>query len=290
MSESQMSLKEFSLNNGQKIASLGFGTWELDTEAVCVPAVTQALETGYRVIDTAARYMNEQFVGKALAESGMKRDEYHVTTKVWVTDFGYEQTLRAFDKSLKKLNLDYVDLYLLHWPVEGFTDSWKALEKLQEEGLTKAIGVCNFEIDHLQTLAAGANIKPVLNQVETHPLFQQRDLRDYLQEQDILLEAWSPLGRGDANLLTNPALKKIADEHNKDVGQVILRWHLQRGTLAIPRSSKPTRVASNFQIFDFVLNDDQMATINALDTNKRSAGDPKDPEWIAKLMSMPIPD
>ncbi len=290
MSESHMSLKEFSLNNGQKIASLGFGTWELDTEAVCVPAVTQALESGYRVIDTAARYMNEAFVGKALAQSGLKREDYHLTTKVWVTDFGYEQTLRAFEKSLKKLNLDYVDLYLLHWPVEGFRESWKALEKLQDEGLTKAIGVCNFEIDHLQALQAVANTKPVINQVETHPLFQQRDLLSYLQEQEILLEAWSPLGRGDSTLLTNPVLQEIATAHQKDVGQIILRWHLQRGTLAIPRSSKPTRVASNFQIYDFELSQEQMAAINALDTNQRSAGDPKDPEWIAKLMSMPIPD
>lgn len=285
-----MSLKTFTLNNGQTIPSLGFGTWELDKEEICVPAVTQALKTGYRVIDTAARYMNEAFVGKALAESGLKREHYHLTTKVWVTDFGYEQTLRAFDKSLKKLGLEYVDLYLLHWPVEGFRESWKALEKLQDEGLTKAIGVCNFEIDHLQALAASSNNKPVLNQVETHPLFQQRALLKYMNEQDILLEAWSPLGRGDATLLTNPVLQEIARSHSKDVGQVILRWHLQRGSLAIPRSSKPSRVESNFQIYDFELSDDQMAAINALDTNQRSAGDPKDPEWIAKLMSMPIPD
>ncbi len=285
-----MSLKTFSLNNGQTIASLGFGTWELDKEEVCVPAVTQALESGYRVIDTAARYMNEAFVGKALNQSGLKREDYHLTTKVWVTDFGYEQTLRAFDKSLRKLGMDYVDLYLLHWPVEGFRESWKALEKLQADGLTKAIGVCNFEIDHLQALAANSNSKPVLNQVETHPLFQQRDLLAYMNEQDILLEAWSPLGRGDASLLSNPALTDIATVHGKDVGQVILRWHLQRGTLAIPRSSKPSRVHSNFQIYDFELSDGQMAAINSLDTNQRSAGDPKDPEWIAKLMSMPIPD
>ena len=285
-----MSLKTFTLNNGQTIPSLGFGTWELAQEDVCVPAVLQALESGYRVIDTAARYMNEAFVGRALAESGLPRDAYHLTTKVWVTDFGYEQTLRAFDKSLKKLNVDYVDLYLLHWPVEGYQDSWRALEKLLEEGRSKAIGVCNFEIDHLETLAAKANIKPVLNQVETHPLFQQRTLLDYLNQHEILLEAWSPLGRGDANLLSNPVLTEIAQSHGKDVGQVILRWHLQRETLAIPRSSKPARVASNFQIYDFELDQNQMHAINALDTNQRSAGDPKDPEWIAKLMSMPIPD
>jgi len=266
------------LSNGVEIPYLGFGVFLVNDPTECEQSVLAAIKNGYRSIDTATRYENEEFVGNAIKAAGVPREELFITTKVWVTDFGYEETKKAFHESLKKLQLDYLDLYLIHWAAPGFEETWRALEDLYEEGLVRAIGVCNFQIHHFEKLAETAKITPMLNQVETHPLFQQVELRNYLAQHDIAHEAWAPLGQGKNGLFDSPALAEIAKKHNKTVAQVILRWHLDRDTIIIPKSVHEHRIIENADLFDFALDTDDIKTITSLDTNQRSFGNPDDIE------------
>lgn len=261
------------LHNGVKMPYFGLGVYKVEEGNEVIDSVKTALEVGYRAIDTAALYENEEGVGKAIKESGIPREEIFVTTKVWNTDHGYEKTLKAFDKSISKLGLDYVDLYLIHWPgKDTFIDTWRALEKLYRDGRVRAIGVSNFKPHHLQTLMEHSEEKPVINQVELHPYFQQKELREFCKQHDIVVEAWSPLGRGQ--VLDDPVLAEIGKKYGKTPAQVTLRWHLQNDIVIIPKSVTPSRIKENADIFDFELTAEDMEQIDQLDKNTRLFKDP----------------
>lgn len=265
------------LNNGLKMPQLGFGVWQVPNDEA-TPAVAKALEVGYRSIDTAKVYGNEAGVGKALSATDVAREDLFITTKVWNTDQGYENTLKAFDASLERLGLDYVDLYLIHWPTpkfDQFVDTYKAMEKLYKDGRVKAIGVCNFDIEHLQRLLDECDIVPAINQVECHPYLQQQELFDFCKRHDIHLEAWSPLMQG-GEVLKNAAVQKIASKHHKTPAQAILRWHLQVGHVVIPKSVTPTRIEENFNVFDFELDQEDMNQFQELDSNQRKGPKPSE--------------
>ncbi|WP_311775111.1 aldo/keto reductase [Alkalihalobacillus sp. TS-13] len=265
------------LNNGVKMPQLGFGVWQVEDEAA-VPAVKKSLEVGYRSIDTAAIYGNERGVGEALKQSGIRREELFITTKVWNSDQGFENTLRAFDESLDKLGLDYVDLYLIHWPTPEFdeyVETYKALEKLYHDGRVKAIGVCNFDQDHLQRLLDECEVTPVLNQIECHPFLAQTELKKFGRENGIYVEAWSPLMQG-GEVLKNEMIGELAKKYDKTPAQVIIRWHLQNDTIIIPKSVTPSRIEENFDVFDFELNLEEIEKINSLDRNERKGPKPSE--------------
>ncbi|MGW9672299.1 aldo/keto reductase [Streptomyces koyangensis] len=263
------------LNNGVQMPQLGFGVWQVpDDEAFT--AVGAALDAGYRSIDTAAAYGNEEGTGKAITRSGIPREELFVTTKLWNSDHGYDAALRAFDSSLEKLGLDHVDLYLIHWPLpakDTAVDTYKALEKIYSEGRARAIGVSNFLPEHLELLIDATSVIPAVNQIELHPHLQQRAAREYHAEQGITTEAWSPLGQGKG-LLEVPAVVAIARKHNVTPAQVVLRWHVQLGNVAIPKSVTPSRIVENIDIFSFELDEEDMAAIRALNEDRRLGPDP----------------
>ncbi|MDW9382727.1 aldo/keto reductase [Chryseobacterium sp. JV558] len=273
------------LNNGVNIPALGFGVWQMEDLKECENAVIKAIQSGYRMIDTAAIYQNETAVGAGVKNSGVNRDELFITSKVWVQDHGYEKAKSAFQRTLDRLQMDYLDMYLIHWPYGDFLGTWKALEELYKEGKIKAIGVCNFTIEKLEELKANSTVLPVINQIELHPVFQQKELQVYNRENNIITQPWSPLGNGNANLLSNPDLKAIAEKYGKTVAQVILRWHLQEGFVVIPKSVTPSRIEENFNVFDFELTEDEMNIVRSLDTGKRLFFDPKDPEWEQKMLN-----
>ncbi|MFJ2217114.1 aldo/keto reductase [Streptomyces sp. NPDC101062] len=262
------------LNNGVKIPQLGFGVFQVD-DAQTTDAVLAALETGYRSIDTAAVYGNEPGVGRALAASGVPRDELFVTTKLWNDDQGYDASLTAFDTSLAKLGLDQVDLYLIHWPTperDRYVDTWRALEKLLADGRTRAIGVSNFQPAHLQRLLDETGIVPAVNQIELHPGLQQAVLRDFHAQHDIATEAWSPLAQGA--LLKDATITEIARRLGRTPAQVVLRWHLQIGNIVIPKSATPARIRENFDVLGFELSADDLDALTALDRGMRTGPDP----------------
>ncbi len=263
------------LNNGVEMPQLGFGVWQVpDDEAE--RAVATALEAGYRSIDTAAIYGNEEGTGKAIAASGIARDELFVTTKLWNSDQGYDSTLRAFDASLAKLGLEFVDLYLIHWPLPAqgkAVDTYKAFEKIYSDGRARAIGVSNFLPEHLRLLTEETSVIPAVNQIELHPHLQQHEAREYHAEQGIATEAWSPLGQGKG-LLEVPAIVAIAQKHGRTPAQVVLRWHLQIGNVVIPKSVTPSRIAENIDVFGFSLDTEDMAAISALNEDRRLGPDP----------------
>ncbi|MCG7315928.1 aldo/keto reductase [Brevibacillus laterosporus] len=265
------------LHNGTKMPWFGIGVFKVEEGSELVSAVKSAIKHGYRSIDTAAIYGNETSVGQAIhegiQETNLPREDLFVTSKVWNADLGYEATLAAFETSLDKLGLEYLDLYLIHWPVKGkYKEAWRALEKLYKDGRVKAIGVSNFQIHHLQDLMEEAEIKPMINQVEFHPYLTQKELITFCRAHDIQMEAWSPLMQGQ--LLDNPVLQEIADKHGKTVAQVILRWDLQHGVITIPKSTKELRIVENASVFDFELTKEEMDRIDALNQNHRVGPDP----------------
>jgi methylglyoxal/glyoxal reductase len=261
------------LANGVEMPWFGLGVFKVQEGQEVVDSVKAAIKAGYRSIDTATVYGNEEGVGQAIRESGVAREELFITTKVWNNDQGYDSTLAAFDLSLSKLGLDYVDLYLVHWPIRAkYKDTWRALEKLYADGKVRAIGVSNFQIDHLEDLLTEANVKPMVNQVELHPLLSQLELREYCKAQGIQIEAWAPLAQG--HLLDNEVIADIAARHNKTLPQVILRWDLQNGIVTIPKSVKEERIIANADIFDFELSEDEISRINALNNNQRFGSHP----------------
>lgn len=265
------------LHNGVQMPWFGIGVFKVEEGPELVNAVKTAITHGYRSIDTAAIYGNEEGVGQGVREgiqqAGISREDVFVTSKVWNADLGYESTIAAYETSLNKLGLEYLDLYLIHWPVEGkYKEAWRALETLYKEGRVKAIGVSNFQIHHLEDLMKDAEIKPMVNQVEYHPRLTQKELQVFCQEHDIQLEAWSPLMQGQ--LLNHEVLQEIANNYNKSVAQVILRWDLQNGVITIPKSTKEHRIVENADVFDFELKEEDMKRIDDLNENYRVGPDP----------------
>ena len=267
------------LNDGQTMPQLGFGVWRVSNHEVG-PIVSEALEAGYRSIDTAAVYGNEEGVGEALRASSVPREELFITTKLWNNNHSYDAALSAFDQSLERLKLDFVDLYLIHWPVarsEAYLETWLALVKLRESGRARSIGVSNFTVAHLKRLIDETGVVPSVNQIELHPLFQQRELRVFHAGHGIATESWSPLGQG--TLVADETVVEIGRKHGKTPAQVILRWHLDNGLVAIPKSATPSRIRENIDIFDFKLDADDMSTLEALDDKAGRIG--PDPEFFA---------
>jgi methylglyoxal/glyoxal reductase len=261
------------LHNGVKMPWFGLGVFKVKEGSEVVESVKAAIKNGYKSIDTAAVYQNEEGVGQAIKEAGAPREELFITTKVWNADQGYESTLKAFETSMEKLGLEYLDLYLIHWPVaEKYNDTWKALEKLYKDGRVRAIGVSNFHIHHLKDLMANAEIKPMVNQVEYHPHLAQTELLEFCKAEGIQMEAWSPLKQGE--LLSEPTIREIADKHGKSPAQVILRWDLQNGVVTIPKSIKEHRIIENADIFNFELSAEDMDRLNSLNKNERVGPDP----------------
>ncbi|OBK76506.1 aldo/keto reductase [Mycobacterium sp. 1164985.4] len=270
-----MASPSITLNDGNSIPQVGLGVWQTppeDTER----AVATAFEAGYRHIDTAAAYQNEREVGQALEKSGVPRDDVFITTKLWNADHGYDSTLTAFDKSMKRLGLDYLDLYLIHWPMPAkgaFVETFKAFAHLREQGRIRSIGVSNFEPEHLRELVDATGIVPTVNQIELHPLLQQEELREVHAQMGIATEAWSPLGQG--SLLKNDTVVSVADKHGKTPAQVLIRWHMQLGNIVIPKSVTPERIVSNFDVFDFELSEQDMASVSELGDGTRLGPDPR---------------
>ena len=261
------------LANGIEMPILGLGVYKMTEPDIAIQAITTALDYGYRHIDTASLYANEKEVGEAIRASNVPRKDVFITTKVWNADQGYDQTLRAFEKSLELLGMDYVDLYLTHWPVkETFVDTYRAIERLYDEKLIRATGVANHHQHHLEAIAVKANVKPMVNQIECHPRLTQYDLREYCAEQGIAITSWSPLARG--RILEEPTLQRISRKYGKSTAQTIIRWHLQHDLIVIPKSENPSRIAENMDVYDFELSFEDMKNIDALNLNERVGQDP----------------
>lgn len=273
------------LNNGVEMPILGFGVWQIPDADECEQAVYDALMAGYRLIDTAAAYENEEAVGRAIKRSGVPRGEIFITTKLWIQDAGYESTKKAFAKSLERLQLDYLDLYLIHQPFGDVYSSWRAMEELYRESKIKAIGVSNFEPDRLVDLILHNEITPAVNQVETHPFFQQVEAAQVMKEFNIRHEAWGPLAQGKNNIFQNDILVSIAEKHHKSVAQVIIRWFAQRGVVAIPKSTHKERINENFNIFNFELSQEDMNAIATLDMKKSLIPSKRNPEVVKRFAS-----
>ncbi|MHA8075376.1 aldo/keto reductase [Aquirufa sp. TARAVU-A1A] len=271
------------LNNGVKMPILGFGVFQIPDPAACEQAVLDAISVGYRSIDTAASYGNEESVGRAIAASGVDRKELFITTKLWIQSQGYEGTLQAFEQSMQKLGLDYLDLYLIHQPYGDVFGAWRAMEKLYKEGRIRAIGISNFQPDRVMDLMVHTEIVPAVNQLETHPFQQQIANQAFMQENNIQIECWAPFAEGKNGMFTNELLGAIAAKHNKSIAQVILRWLVQRGVVTIPKTVSRERMAENFNIFDFQLSEAEMAQIQTLDTQTSSFFDHRDPVMVKWL-------
>lgn len=274
------------LNNGVKMPQLGYGVYQV-TKEECERCVLDALEVGYRAIDTAQSYFNEAEVGSAIEKSSVDRKEIFLTTKVWIEHYGYEQAKASVLKSMEKLRTDYLDLVLLHQPFADYYGAYRALEDLYEEGKLRAIGVSNFYPDRLVDIASFTRIKPMVNQIETHPLNQQIEAHQWMEKYGVIHEAWAPFGEGRGNMFSNPVLQEIGSKYHKSVAQVILRWQLQRGIVVIPKSTHKERMAENLNVFDFALTDADMQSIAALDTKTTAFFSHQDPamvEWFVKMI------
>lgn len=273
-------MQKVTLNNGLEMPILGFGVYQIADQEECEKSVYEALQTGYRLIDTAAAYLNEEAVGKAIQRSGVPRVEIFVTTKLWIQDAGYESTRKAFDKSLAKLQLDYLDLYLIHQPYGDVYGSWRAMEELYREGRVKAVGVSNFQPDRLMDLMVHNEVVPAVNQIETHPFCQQIESQKFLQDNNVQIESWGPFAEGRNHLFENEVLLSIGKKYGKTIAQVVLRWLIQRGVVVIPKSVHKERIVENFQVFDYELADDDMEAISRLDQKQSSFFDHRDPEIV----------
>ena len=283
-------MKNVTLNNGIQMPVLGFGVYQITDPAECEQAVYDALMAGYRLIDTAAAYKNEEAVGKAVIKSGIPRDELFITTKLWIQDAGYDSTKRAFEESLKRLQTDYLDLYLIHQPFGDIYSSWRAMEDLYNEGKIRAIGVSNFLPDRLLDLILHNKITPAVNQVETHPFLQQIENAEFMKENNVQIESWAPFAEGKNNIFQNEILLSIAGKYNKSVAQIILRWLTQRDIVVIPKSVRKERIIENFDIFDFELSKEDMEKIVTLNTDQSSFFSHRDPEMVRFLSGMRYDD
>lgn len=282
-------MKEFKLNDGNFIPSIGFGVFMIPNDGETYKATLKALKAGYRLIDTAAAYMNETDVGKAIKDSGIPREDIYITSKLWLQDYGYENVKKGIKTSLTNLDVDYIDLYLLHQPYGDTAGAWKGLEEAVNEGIIKSIGISNHTIKLFKELYPSMNILPAVNQVECNPLFQQKELREYMSLYGIKLEAWYPLGHGNKALLENSILTSLAEKYGKDVGQIILRWHIQEGIIALPKSTSETHIQGNINVYDFELGEEDMNAIRALDTNQ-GTHDPEDNANAIRLNALKIHD
>ncbi len=271
------------LNNGMEMPILGFGVYQVRDAEECERSVAEALRAGYRLIDTAAAYLNEEAVGNAIRNSGVPREELFVTTKLWIQDAGFESAKKAFEKSLRRLQLDYLDLYLIHQPFGDVYGSWRAMEELYRDGRARALGVSNFQPDRIMDLMLHNDLVPAVDQIETHPFNQQVETQEFLRENGVQIESWGPFAEGRNNIFQNELLASIAGKHEKSVAQIILRWLIQRGVVAIPKSVRQERIIENFDVFDFELTPQDMATIATLDTRRSSFFDHRDPEMVKRL-------
>lgn len=276
-------MQTVTLNNGVKMPILGFGVYQIPDADECENAVYEALSAGYRLIDTAAGYLNEEAVGRAIKRSGVPREELFITTKIWVQDAGYESAKLSFAKSMKKLQLDYLDLYLIHQPFGDYYGTWRAMEELYRDGKIKAIGVSNFMPDRLMDLIVHNEIVPAVNQIETHPFYQQTESAAFLKEQGVQHQSWAPFAEGRNHMFGNEVLTSIAEKHNKSVAQIVLRWLVQREVVVIPKSVRKERIVENFNIFDFALSAGDMERISTLDTKESLFLSYRDP-GVAKMM------
>ncbi|WP_224984575.1 aldo/keto reductase [Geomonas agri] len=271
------------LNNGVKMPILGFGVFQVLDPEECERSVSDALQVGYRLIDTAASYMNEEAVGNALRKSGVAREELFITTKLWIQDAGYDNTKSAFEKSLNKLQLDYLDLYLIHQPFGDIYGSWRAMEELYRAGRIRAIGISNFQPDRVMDLIVHNEVVPAVNQIETHPFCQQVETQKFLQENHVQMESWGPFAEGKNDIFTNQVLLAIGKKYDKTIAQVVLRWLTQRKVVAIPKSVRPERMRENFDVLDFALSAEDMAAIATLDRKQSSFFDHRDPAMVKWL-------
>jgi 2,5-diketo-D-gluconate reductase A len=276
-------MQKVKLNNGIQMPILGFGVFQIADEAECEQSVYEAIQAGYRLIDTAAAYMNEEAVGKAIKRSSVPREELFITTKLWIQDAGYENARKAFEKSLKKLQLDYLDLYLIHQPFGDVYGSWRAMEELYSEGRIRAIGVSNFQPDRIMDLIVHNKVVPAVNQIETHPFQQQIETQKFLQEQGVQIQSWGPFAEGRNNLFENKVLKGIGEKYKRSIAQVVLRWLIQRSIVVIPKSVRKERIIENFNVFDFELAAEDMETIAKLDTGASLFLDHRNPETVTWL-------
>lgn len=283
-------MQKVTLNNGVEMPILGFGVYQIPDAEECERSVSQAIETGYRLIDTAAAYQNEEAVGKAIKSSGVAREEIFVTTKLWISDAGYERAKKGFEKSLRKLQLDYLDLYLIHQPFGDVYGSWRAMEELYKEGKIKAIGISNFQPDRVMDFIVHNEVVPAVNQIETHPFNQQIETQKFLRENNVQIESWGPFAEGRNNIFQNELLRSIGERYGKSVAQVILRWLAQREVIVIPKSVRKERIEENFNIFDFELNREDLDAIKTLDTKTSSFFDHRDPEMVKMLGTMKLPE
>jgi diketogulonate reductase-like aldo/keto reductase len=278
-------MQSIKLNNGIEMPILGFGVFQVPDPNECERSVYDAIQVGYRLIDTASSYLNEEAVGKAIKKSGVPREQLFITTKLWIQDAGYESTKRAFEKSLKRLQLDYLDLYLIHQPYNDVHGSWRAMEELYKEGRTRSIGVSNFHPDRVMDLISFNKIIPAVNQIETHPFHQQIDTQRFLLENNIQHESWGPFAEGKNDLFKNELLFAIGKKYKKSIAQVVVRWLTQRGIVAIPKSVRKERIEENFNIFDFRLSDEDLKSIQTLDQKASSFFDHRDPAMVKWLAS-----
>jgi diketogulonate reductase-like aldo/keto reductase len=276
-------MKNVVLNNGVEMPILGFGVFQIEDPEECERSVRDAIDVGYRLIDTAASYQNEDSVGNAVKNSGVAREELFITTKLWIADTGYEKTKAAFDRSMQRLQLDYLDLYLIHQPYGDVYGSWRAMEELHREGRIRAIGVSNFHPDRVMDFIVHHEVVPAVNQIETHPFNQQVETQKFLAENNVQIESWGPFAEGKNNIFHNEQLLSIAGKHGKSVAQVILRWLTQRGIVVIPKSVRRERMAENFDIFGFELEDEDMKAIRSLDTATSLFFDHRDPAMVKFL-------
>ena len=279
-------MQKVKLNNGIEMPILGFGVYQIEDQVLCEQCVYDAIEAGYRSIDTAAAYGNEEAVGRAIKRSGIPREDLFITTKLWISDAGYDKAKKAFEASMKRLQLDYLDLYLIHQPFNDYYGAWRAMEELYKEGRIRSIGVSNFMPDRLVDLILHNEITPAVNQVETNPFYQQIEAEAFMQEKGVQIESWAPFAEGKNNMFQNETLAAIASKYGKSIAQVVLRWLIQRNIVVIPKSIRKERIIENFNVFDFELTKEDMKKIAALDTNTScffSHRDPKMVEWLSGL-------